>query len=227
MDKIVGCLIGIVILVATGYALIQPNGRKSTQASDNSNTTPNRIQKSTLGKPLQVIGSSTVNLGAIPKGTEKKHTFEIRNPNSFPVQLLHATSSCKCTSAKIVNSEIAPRGTGAVEVEYSASASPGSIQQSIKIESDLAGGNELTLKIMARIEGGIVLVPDILEVHEKDGRFVSKGTLFRFSETADKEVDFSWSDESKSMLIKINRAERACTQSESSLYFVASTRNRL
>jgi hypothetical protein len=88
------------------------------------------------GSPVIVIDKPVHDFGAVPEGGAARHLFKVRNTGKAPLEIKSVTASCGCTAAAPKEKQIAPGGSGEIEVSFDTRGRPGKTEKTVTVASN-------------------------------------------------------------------------------------------
>lgn len=95
-----------------------------------------------------------------------RHTFLVRNRGKQPLELKVGEVSCKCTSAELSSSSVAPGETAEVALEWKTEAESGPFHQWVRIATNDPKRREIALHIRGLVKPAIRFSPAEIEFGE-------------------------------------------------------------
>jgi hypothetical protein len=132
-----------------------------------------------------VVGGSGFDFGTMPAGTQRSHTFRIRNDGNAPLVLEVLRSSCKCTIGKLDKNTLQPGEETAIELTWKVEGMLSEFSQTATIGTNDRRQQELQFAIHGKIGRTYVLDPEEIQLGEfsaKD-KFEKSYKLYSFEET--------------------------------------------
>lgn len=114
--------------------------------------------------------------GTASEGDSLKHVFVVKNEGSAPLLIDRVQTSCGCTAAVLKSKEIAPGGTGEIEVTFDTKGRVGPNTKTITVLSNDPNASRSTLKISAMIERLVGFQPFALRANVAHGETVTSET---------------------------------------------------
>ena len=109
--------------------------------------------------PKIEVASKLHDFGTATEGDKLKHVFQIKNTGSGALILDRVTTSCGCTAAVIKNKEVAPGGTGEIEVTFDTTARRGANRKSITVLSNDPSSPRTQLEVAVNVESLLAFDP--------------------------------------------------------------------
>lgn len=107
--------------------------------------------------------------GNATEGEKLQHVFEVKNTGAGPLVIDRVTTSCGCTTATVKTKEIAPGGTGQIEVTFDTSARRGANRKSITILSNDPSSPRTQLEVAVNVESLLAFEPFFVRLDPKFG----------------------------------------------------------
>jgi hypothetical protein len=153
-----GCLlVGALLLAAPSIGCSRGKGGNRASAD------------APVGSPKLELPVKLHDFGKVTEGEKLVHVFEVKNTGSLPLTIDRVTTSCGCTSAVAKTKEIAPGGTGEIEVTFDTSARPGANRKSVTIFSNDSSTPRPQLEIAASVESLLALEPFFVRLNPEYG----------------------------------------------------------
>lgn len=107
---------------------------------------------------------NTIDYGTVNKEDDSGlRVFEFTNTGDAPLKILDAKSTCGCTVPSFSKEEIAPGGTGKIEVKYNMNLGP--IRKTITIETNAVNYEEG--RVPLKIKGDVITKPVVNLLEKK------------------------------------------------------------
>ena len=134
-------------------------GKSGNQAAADAATNAPKIEVATK---LHDFGTST-------EGEKLTHAFEVKNTGAATLVIDRVTTSCGCTAAVVKSKEIAPGGTGQIEVTFDTSARRGANRKSITINSNDPANPRTQLEVAVNVESLLAFEPFFVRLNPEFG----------------------------------------------------------
>jgi hypothetical protein len=108
--------------------------------------------KTVAAAPAIDFDARVHDFGTVNEGTVLKHVFTVKNTGNTLLKLTEVSASCGCTTATPGTREIAPGGSGPVEVAFDTRGFPGQGSKSVTIQSNDTKNPRATLEIKYNVE---------------------------------------------------------------------------
>jgi hypothetical protein len=159
----------------------------------------NKASADATAAPKIEVVNKLHDFGTATEGDKLKHVFQIKNTGAGALVLDRVTTSCGCTSAVIKNKEIAPGGTGEIEVTFDTTARRGANRKSITVLSNDPSSPRTQLDVAVNVESLLAfepffvrLTPDYGEEQVREawlvGKLVDQAKIAISEQGDDKEV---------------------------------------
>ena len=129
--------------------------------------------------PQIVVGSSRVNLGVVPTGTELRLSLPVNNGGSDDLELQHIQSTCSCTVGTISRNPIQPGEEGRIDVRIETPGAEGEFTQTLTMTSNDPSSPSVLVDFAG--DARDVVVPEVSHVRfgkitrGKDGKLEKVG----------------------------------------------------
>jgi hypothetical protein len=111
-----------------------------------------------------MLKDNTLDYGTVNKEDDTGvRFFEFTNTGDAPLKILEAKSTCGCTVPSFSKEEIAPGGTGKIEVKYNMNLGP--IRKTITIETNAVNYDEG--RVPLKIKGDVITKPVVNLLEKK------------------------------------------------------------
>ncbi|HYV37326.1 MAG TPA: DUF1573 domain-containing protein [Gemmataceae bacterium] len=100
--------------------------------------------------------------GGVPRGPTLSHPFHIVNKTNGPIQIASVRVSCGCTSAKVLQNQLAPGQETAIMVEMDTRRFSGTKEVIIYVQFNQPKFDEVRLKVQANSRDDVSVLPESL-----------------------------------------------------------------
>lgn len=152
------CLLGAaLVLVTTSVGCSKKKGGDKATADAAAST------------PKIEVPSKLHDFGTATEGEKLQHVFEVKNSGTGPLVIDRVTTSCGCTAAVAKTKEIAPGGTGQIDVTFDTSARRGANRKSITIISNDPSSPRTQLEVAVNVESLLAFEPFFVRLNPEYG----------------------------------------------------------
>ena len=109
--------------------------------------------------PRLEIADTTYNFGKMQRGTERSHTFVLKNTGEAPLRIETGTPSCKCTVSDLETSTIAPGESVDLKMTWKAQTDVGPFRQWVPVTTTDPANSSLELAVEGEITELTGVVP--------------------------------------------------------------------
>ncbi len=109
--------------------------------------------------PKVVVENDAYEFGSMDSNSKNHHDFIVYNKGAGPLKLTKGETTCKCTVAKLDETEIPPGGQSKVSIEWTAQSLTGSFRQTATILTNDPDHPRVTLTISGRVTAAARAVP--------------------------------------------------------------------
>jgi hypothetical protein len=158
-----GCLLaGALTCVALSNGCSR--GKGGNQASADAATSAPKIE----------VAEKVHDFGTATEGEKLTHLFDVKNTGAGTLVIDRVTTSCGCTAAVVKAKEIAPGGTGQIEVTFDTSARRGANRKSITVISNDPANPRTQLEVAVNVESLLAFEPFFVRLNPEYGEDQSR-----------------------------------------------------
>jgi Protein of unknown function (DUF1573) len=134
---------------------------------------------------VEVVGGNAFDFGTMLKGTERSHSFKLKNSGKAPLILEVLRSTCKCTIGTLEKSVLQPGEESAVKLTWKAEGVLEEFSQTATIGTNDERMREVQLSIVGKIGSTYLPVPNEMNFGEFSSRdsFEKPFKVFSFEDT--------------------------------------------
>jgi hypothetical protein len=115
-------------------------------------------------QPRAVIDQIDHNFGAMERGAQGSHTFEVRNEGEADLVLKQGGKTCSCTFSGLSDGRIAPGGSGQVTLSWTVKGAGETFRQQAMILTNDRLRRRIILTLEGKITRPVVITPEILSL---------------------------------------------------------------
>lgn len=124
--------------------------------------------------PKIEVATKLHDFGNATEGEKLQHVFDVKNVGAAPLVIDRVTTSCGCTTATVKTKEIAPGGTGQIEVTFDTSARRGPNRKTITVLSNDPSSQRTQLEVAVNVESLLAFEPFFVRLNPEFGEDQSR-----------------------------------------------------